>query len=65
MSTKADQPKITLQTRLTREAARLKEAAAALPVGKERNALINRARQFDNALHFNDWLAAPGLQPPR
>jgi hypothetical protein len=65
MSTKADQPKATLQTRLTREAARLKEAAAALPAGAERNALINRARQFDNALHFNDWLAAPGLQPPR
>ena len=65
MSAKADQPKATLQTRLTREAARLKEAAAALPAGAERNALINRARQFDNALHFNDWLAAPGLQPPR
>jgi hypothetical protein len=65
MSTKADQPKATLQTRLTREAARLKETAAALPAGAERNALINRARQFDNALHFNDWLAAPGLQPPR
>ena len=65
MPTKADRPKTTLQTRLTREAARLKEAAAALPAGVERKALINRARQFDNALHFNDWLAAPGLQPPR
>ena len=65
MPTDADQPKTTLQIRLTREAARLKEAAAALPDGGERDAFINRARQFDNALQFNDWLAAPGLQPPR
>jgi hypothetical protein len=65
MPTEADQPKATLQTKLTLEAARLKEAAAALPVGGERDALINRARQFDNASHFNDWLATPGLQPPR
>jgi hypothetical protein len=61
----ADQPEATLQTKLMLEAARLKEAAAALPVGEERDAFINRARQFDNASHFNDWLAAPGLQPPR
>ena len=65
MPADADQPKTLLQIRLTLEAARLKEAAAALPDGEERNALINKARQFDNALHFNDWLAAPGLQPPR
>jgi len=65
MSTKADQLKTTLQTRLTREAARLKEAAAGLPLGEERNALTNRARHFDNALHINEWLATPGLRPPR
>lgn len=65
MSAEADQPKATLQTRLTFEAARLKQAATALPVGEERDAFINRARQFDNASHFNNWLAAPGLQPPR
>jgi hypothetical protein len=65
MPTDADQPKTTLQTRLTREAARLREVAAALPLGEERNALANRARHFDNALHINAWLATPGLQPPR
>jgi hypothetical protein len=65
MPADADQPKTTLQTRLTLEAARLREAAAALPVGEERDALTNRARHFDNALHINDWLATPGLQPPR
>jgi hypothetical protein len=61
----ADQPKTTLQTRLTLAAARLRKAAAALPLGEERNALTNKARHFDNALHINDWLATPGLQPPR
>jgi hypothetical protein len=65
MPADADQPKTTLQTRLTLEAARLREAAAALPLGEERDALTNRARHFDNALHINDWLATPGLQPPR
>ena len=65
MSTEADQPKAILQTRLTLEAAPLKEAAAAFPAGEERDALINRARQYDNALHINEWLGTPGLQPPR
>jgi hypothetical protein len=65
LPTEADQPETTLQIRLTLEAARLKEAAAALPVGKERNAVLNRARHFDNALHINEWLATPGLRPPR
>jgi hypothetical protein len=65
MPAEADQPKTILQTRLTLEAARLKQAAAAFPAGEERDALINRARQYDNALHINEWLGAPGLEPPR
>jgi hypothetical protein len=65
MSTDVDQPKSTLQTRLTLEAARLKGAAAALPAGEERDAVLNKARQYDNALHIQAWLGAPGLQPPR
>jgi hypothetical protein len=65
MPTDSDQPKTLLQIRLRLEAARLKQAAAALPVGKERDAVLNKARQFDNALHINDWLGTPGLQPPR
>jgi hypothetical protein len=65
MPTDVDQPKATLQTKLALGAALLRETAAALPVGEERDAILNRARQFDNASHFNDWLATPGLQPPR
>jgi hypothetical protein len=65
MAAEADQPQTILQSRLTLEAARLKQAAAAFPAGEERDALINKARQYDNALHINEWLGAPGLQPPR
>jgi hypothetical protein len=65
MPVEANQSKTILQTRLTLEAARLKQTAAALPAGEERDALINRARQYDNALHINEWLGAPGLEPPR
>jgi hypothetical protein len=64
MPAEADHPKTILQTRLTLEAARLKRAAAALPAGKERDAVISRARQYDNALHISEWLGTPGLQPP-
>ncbi len=65
MPTDVNQPKTTLQTRLTLEAARLKQAAAAFPAGQKRDALVNKARQYDNALHINEWLGTPGLQPPR
>jgi hypothetical protein len=59
------QPKTLLQIRLTLEAARLNKAAAALPAGEERDAVLNKARQLGIALQINDWLATPGLQPPR
>jgi hypothetical protein len=65
MPAEAGQPKTILQTRLTLEVARLKEAAAALPAGEERDAVISRARQYDNALHINGWLGTTGPQPPR
>jgi hypothetical protein len=65
MPTDVDQPKSTLQARLTLEAARLKQTAAALPAGEKRDAVLNKARQYDNALYINEWLGAPGLQPAR
>jgi len=65
MPAEADQPQTILQSRLTLEAARLKQAATALPAGEERDAVINKARQYDNALRINEWLGTPGPQPPR
>jgi hypothetical protein len=35
-----------------------------MPVGFRRTELLQKARQFDVAGEINQWLAAPGLQPP-
>jgi hypothetical protein len=63
--TQASQPKLPLQDRLALHALRLKEEAQALRPGAERDAIIRRARQAETASHMNEWLLAPGLQPPR
>ncbi len=55
----------SLDDRLAQEAQRLREAAMNMPAGKEREMLLRRARQAETAAHVNDWLASPGLQPPK
>ena len=52
----------TLDERLTRHADLLRAKAKAMP-RIERERALQKARQFDIALHINDWLASPGLQP--
>lgn len=39
-----------------------KDEALTLPPGKERDALIKKARQLETACHINEWLASPGLK---
>jgi hypothetical protein len=34
------------------------------PFGPERDALLQRMRQIDTAIHVNEWLRSPGLRPP-
>jgi len=51
--------------RLVEHARRLKEQAKALPPGKERDALMRRARQTEVTAHLNQWLSSPGLASPR
>jgi hypothetical protein len=41
-----------------------KGEAAKLPPGKEREALLRRARQLETACHINDWIGSTGLRPP-
>lgn len=41
-----------------------RDEAQALPPGKERDALLKKARQLDTASHINEWLSSPGLRPP-
>jgi hypothetical protein len=40
-------------------------AAEKLPQGKEREALVRKARQLHTASQINEWLSSPGLQPPK
>ncbi|MDO8978573.1 MAG: hypothetical protein Q7V17_04995 [Afipia sp.] len=39
-----------------------KDEALTLPPGKDRDALIKKARQLATACHINEWLASPGFK---
>jgi hypothetical protein len=41
-----------------------KGEAEKLPHGKEREALVRKARQLKTASQINQWLSSPGLKPP-
>jgi len=56
---------ITLGDRLAHEAERLRQKAHAVPVDKERERLLRKARQLETASHINEWLSSPGLQTPQ
>jgi hypothetical protein len=51
--------------RLAQDAEEARRRAESMPLGPERDALLRRARQADTAMHLNDWLSSPGLQPPK
>ena len=53
--------KITLEQKW-HEAA--KQEAEKLPHGKEREALLRKARQFETASQIDQWISSPALQPP-
>jgi hypothetical protein len=55
----------TLGDRLAHEAERLRQNARTVPVGKERESLLRKARQLETASHINEWLSSPGLQTPQ
>ena len=57
--------KLTLQDRLSAWVKQVKEDAARMPPGPERDALLKKARQAELANHLNDWVKSPGLQPPK
>jgi hypothetical protein len=54
----------TLPDRLANEARALKEKARLVPLGKDRDALLKKARQMEAAVQISDWLSSPGLRPP-
>jgi hypothetical protein len=55
----------TLQERLAREAERARARATLMPSGKERDALLRKARQAETASRIDQWLSLPGLRSPK
>ncbi|WP_247487627.1 MULTISPECIES: hypothetical protein [unclassified Bradyrhizobium] len=46
------------------QATKLREAAQQLPPGTERELLMKRVRQAEQAAQISDWLSAPNLRSP-
>jgi hypothetical protein len=55
---------ISFKDRLADWAERIREQAARLPPGTERDEMLKRASQADTAAHLDDWANSRGLQPP-
>jgi hypothetical protein len=55
---------ISFQGRLAEWAEKIREQAARLPPGIERDEMLKRASQADIAAHLDDWANSRGLQPP-
>jgi hypothetical protein len=53
-----------LEERLAEEARSLREQAKRLPPGREREALLRKARQDEIGAHMTEWLTSPGLRSP-
>jgi hypothetical protein len=53
-----------LQDRILSFARRIRQKAALLSPGKERDDLLRRARLADTASHLSDWANSPGLRTP-
>lgn len=56
-------PDLSFGDRLAKEAARLRDEASHLPMGKERAELLRKARQADTASHINEWLSSWAAGP--
>jgi hypothetical protein len=55
---------LKFEERIAAEKARLEAQAAHLSHGPERDALRKKIRQLAVAVHMNEWMTSPGLQPP-
>jgi hypothetical protein len=55
----------TFPERLSEFAQRLREEAQTMRPGKDRDGLLQKARQADTAAHIDEWVSSPGLQAPK
>jgi hypothetical protein len=53
----------SFKERLVSFATNLRDQAAQLPVGAEREDMRRRARRANVAAHLDDWVNSPELQP--
>jgi hypothetical protein len=56
---------ISFDERLHRAAHDARAAAQKLPDGPQRDILLQKANQAENAAHLNRWLTTPGQQPSK
>jgi hypothetical protein len=56
--------KITIEEKWLKQSEAAKNAAQKLPQGRERDALIKKARKLETASQINQWLSSPELRPP-
>jgi hypothetical protein len=55
----------TLQDRISEWATDVRQQAALLPPGRERDELLKKLRHAETAKHLKDWAESPGLQSPK
>jgi hypothetical protein len=57
--------KLTIEEKWHQQSEEAKTEAEKLPHGKQRDALVRRARQLETASQINQWLTSSELQPPK
>jgi hypothetical protein len=57
--------RITIEEKWHQQSQEATNEAQKLPHGKERDALVRKARQLETASQINQWLSSPELQPPK
>lgn len=55
----------TFEENLAAQKAKLEAQVAKLKPGPQREGLLKKIQQLETALHMSEWLASPGLQPPK
>jgi hypothetical protein len=56
---------VTLQDRISEWAVGVREQAATMPPGHDREELLKKLGQAETAMHLQDWANSPGLPIPK
>jgi hypothetical protein len=57
--------KQTVEEKWRQQSEAARQEAEKLPSGKQRAALVRKARQLQTASQIEQWLSSPELQPPK